>query len=224
MCKLQKSLYGLKQSPKAWFDRFTTFVKSQGYSQGYFDRTLLTKVSKTGKIALLIVHMDEIVLFGDDQAEISQLKQRIGNEFEIKDLKNLKYFLGMEVTRSKADIFVSRRKYTIDLLTKTDMLGCRPADTPIEFNCKLGNSNDLVLVDIEQYQRLVGKLIYLSHTCPDISFAVSVVTQFMQAPYEKHMEVNRILRYLKTLGKWLMFRKIDRRPLRHILTWIGQDL
>ena len=68
VCKLQKSLYGLKQSPRAWFDRFTTFVKSQGYSQGHPDPTLFTKVSKTGKIVVLIVYMDDIVLTKDDQA------------------------------------------------------------------------------------------------------------------------------------------------------------
>ncbi|KAA0062636.1 putative mitochondrial protein [Cucumis melo var. makuwa] len=122
-------------------------------------------------------------------AEINQLKQRMGNEFEIKDLGNLKYFLGME--------------------------GCRLADTAIEFNCKPGNSDDQVLVDKEQYQCLVGKLIYLSHTCPDIFFVVSVVSQFMQAPYEEHMEAfKRIMRYLKTThGKWLTFRKIDRKTI-----------
>ncbi|KAA0038379.1 Retrovirus-related Pol polyprotein from transposon TNT 1-94 [Cucumis melo var. makuwa] len=102
--------------------------------------------------------------------EISQLKQRMGNEFEIKDLGNLKYFLGMEVARSKEGISVSQRNYTLDL-TEIGMLGCHPVDSPIEFNCKLGNSVDQVPVDKEQYQRLVGKLIYLSHTRPDIFFA-----------------------------------------------------
>ncbi|KAA0041477.1 putative mitochondrial protein [Cucumis melo var. makuwa] len=116
----------------------------------------------------------------------------MGNEFEIKDLRNLKYFLGMEVARSKEGIFMSQRKYTLDLLTETGMLRCLPANTPIEFNCKLGNSDDQVPIDKEQYQRFVGKLIYLSHIHPDISFAVSVVSQFKQAPYEKHMEaINR---------------------------------
>ncbi|KAL4030973.1 hypothetical protein IC575_009228 [Cucumis melo] len=100
----------------------------------------------------------------------------MSDEFEIKDLGNLKYFLGMEVARSKEGISVSQRKYTLDLLTKTGMLGCRPADTPIEFNCKLGNFDDQVPVDKEQYQHLVGKLVYLSYTRPDISFAVSVVS------------------------------------------------
>ncbi|KAL4010603.1 hypothetical protein IC575_030105 [Cucumis melo] len=216
VCKLQKSIYDLKQSPRAWFDRFTTFVNSQVYSQGHSDHTLFTKASKAGKIAILIVYVDDIVLTGDDQTEISQLKQRMGDEFEIKDLENLKYFLRMEVTRSKEGISVSQRKYTLDLLTETGMLGCCPADTPIEFNCKLGNSDDQVPVDKEQYQRLVGTLTYLSHTRPDIFIAVSVVSQFMQAPYEKHMEaVNRILRYLKNIpGKGLMFRKTNRKIIK----------
>ncbi|KAL0536536.1 hypothetical protein IC582_025485 [Cucumis melo] len=121
----------------------------------------------------------------------------------------------MEVTRSKEGISVSHRKYTLDLLIETGMVGCRPADTPIEFNCKLGNSDDQVPVDKERYQSLVGKIIYLSHTCPDISFALSVVSHIMQAPYEKHMEaVNRIQKYLKnTPGKRLMFRKTNRKTI-----------
>ncbi|KAL4010619.1 hypothetical protein IC575_030121 [Cucumis melo] len=81
----------------------------------------------------------------------------MGNEIEIKDLENLKYFFGIEVIRSKEDISLSQRKYTLDLLTETGMLGCRPANSPIEFNCKQGNSDDQVPVDKEQYQRLVDK-------------------------------------------------------------------
>ncbi|XP_031742429.1 uncharacterized protein LOC116404355 [Cucumis sativus] len=133
----------------------------------------------------------------------------MGDEFEIKDLENLKYFLGMEVTRSKESISISQGKYTIDLLIETGMLGCRPADTPIEFNCKLENSDDQVPVDKEQYKHFVGKLIYLSNTCPDI-FSFSV-----QASYEKYMEaVNIIMRYLKTTsGKEVMFRKTNRKTI-----------
>ncbi|KAA0054971.1 Cysteine-rich RLK (receptor-like protein kinase) 8 [Cucumis melo var. makuwa] len=147
----------------------------KGTARG-FDHTLFTKVSKTVKIVILIVYVDDIVLTGDDQTEISQLKQRMGDEFEIKDLGNLKYFLGMKVVWSKEGISVSQRKYTLDLLTETSMLGCRPADTPIEFNYKLGNSDDQVPVDKKNIS----------------------VFQFMQSTYEKHMEsVNIILRYLK---------------------------
>ncbi|TYK06529.1 putative mitochondrial protein [Cucumis melo var. makuwa] len=131
----------------------------------------------------------------------------------------------MKVARSKEGISVSQRKYTLDLLTETGMLRCRPADTPIEFNYKLRNSYDQVPVDKDQYQCLVGKLIYLSHTCPDISFVVSAVSQFMQAPYEEHMEaVKRILRYLKTTPcKGLMFRKTDKKTIEAYtdLDWTG---
>ncbi|KAL0557133.1 hypothetical protein IC582_005651 [Cucumis melo] len=175
----------------------STFVKSQGYSKGHSDHTLFTKVSKTGKIAVLIVYVDDIVLFGNDQAEISQLKQRMGNEFEIKNLGNLKYFLGIEVAKSKEGVSVSQRKYTLDLLTETGMLGCRPADTLIEFNYKLGNFDDQVPFDKEQYQRLCCQPVY-------------------EAPYEEHMEaVKRILRYLKTTpGKESMFRKMDKKTIK----------
>ena len=105
------------------------------------------------------------------------------------------------------------------------MLGCCLADTLIKFNRKLENLGDKVLVDKEQYRRLVGKLIFLSHTRLDISYVVSVVSYFMHAPYEEHMEaVNRILRYLKTtFGKGLMFRKTDGKVIETYINfdWAG---
>ena len=105
------------------------------------------------------------------------------------------------------------------------MLGFRPTDTPIEFNGKLENTSDKVLVDKEKYQSIVGKLIYLSHTQLDISYVVRVISQFMQAPHEKYMEVeavNRILRYLKTTpAKGLMFKKTNRRAIETYLILIG---
>ncbi|KAA0041484.1 protein GUCD1 isoform X1 [Cucumis melo var. makuwa] len=105
------------------------------------------------------------------------------------------------------------------------MLGCRPTDTPIELNCKLGNLEDKVPVDKEQYQCLVGKLVYLSHTRLDIFFAASAVSQFIQAPYKEHIGVvNRILRYLKmTHDKGLMFEKTDMTTIEAYidLNWVG---
>ncbi|RVW67994.1 Retrovirus-related Pol polyprotein from transposon RE1 [Vitis vinifera] len=140
VCKRRRSLYGLKQSPRAWFERFTKVVKKHGYSQ----------------------------------------------EFEIKDLGNLKYFLGMEIARSRKGIFVSQRKYVLDLLKETRMLGCKPADTPMDPTTKLGAKENCAPVDKGRYQRLV-----------------------------EHMEVvYRILRYLKvTPGKGLFFEKNQRRDI-----------
>ena len=211
VCKLKKSLYGLKQSPRAWFDRFTRAIKRWNYIQGQSDHTLFINHSAQGKITLLIVYVDDIILTGDNHEEMHKLKTLLANEFEIKDLGNLKYFLGMEVARSSKGISISQRKYTLDLLEETGMLGCKPANTPMDPTCKLGIKEGGTLVDKGRYQRLVGRLIYLSHTRPDIGFSVSVVSQFMNNPTEEHLNaVYRILRYLKmTPGKGLFFKRGD---------------
>ncbi|RVW56514.1 Retrovirus-related Pol polyprotein from transposon TNT 1-94 [Vitis vinifera] len=107
VCKLQKSLYGLKQSPRAWFDRFTKAVLKLGYKQGQADHTLFVKKSRAGKLAILIVYVDDIILSGNDMGELQNLKKYLSEEFEVKDLGNLKYFLGMEVARSRKGIVVS---------------------------------------------------------------------------------------------------------------------
>jgi hypothetical protein len=212
VCKLNKSLYGLKQSPRAWFEKFTQSMKKQGYIQGQADHTLFTKFSQDGKIAVLIVYVDDIVLTGNDYDEMGRVKEKLAIDFEIKDLGSMRYFLGMEVARSKDGIVVSQQKYILDLLKETGMSGCRPADTPMDPNAKLWEKGS-VPVDTGRYQRLVGKLIYLSHTRPDIAFSVSVVSQFMHSPFEEHLEaVYRILRYLKANpGKGLFFRKTNER-------------
>jgi len=122
------------------------------------------KNSTEGRIAFLIVYVDDIILTGDDLEEMDKLKKSLSTEFEIKDLGLLRYFLGMEFVRSKKDIVVSQWKYMLDLFEETRMSGCKALDTPIEFNSKLGEVKEGVPVDIGRYQRLVGKLIYLSHT------------------------------------------------------------
>ncbi|RVW96936.1 Retrovirus-related Pol polyprotein from transposon RE2 [Vitis vinifera] len=173
VCKLQKSLYGLKQSPRAWFDRFTKAFLKLGYKQGQADHTLFVKKSHAGKMAILIVYVDDIILSGNDMEELQNLKKYLSEEFEVKDLGNLKYFLGLEVARSRKGIIVSQRKYILDLLKETGMLGCKPIDTPMDSQKKLGIEKESTPVDRGRYQRLVGCLIYLSHTRPDIGFAVS---------------------------------------------------
>ncbi|RVW23954.1 Retrovirus-related Pol polyprotein from transposon TNT 1-94 [Vitis vinifera] len=197
VCRLRKSLYGLKQSPRAWFERFTKVVKGYGFVQCQSDHTLFVKHFPEGKLAIIIVYVDDIILTGDHEEKIDLLKKLLTKEFEIKNLGTLKYFLGMEIARSKKGIVVSQRKYVLDLLNETRMLGCKPAETPMDTTVKLEESDGSAPVDKGRYQRLVGKLIYLSHTRPDIGFSVSVVSQFMNNPTEKHMTaVIRILRLL----------------------------
>nr|CAE05707.2 OSJNBb0065J09.3 [Oryza sativa Japonica Group] len=205
--RLKKSLYGLKQSPRAWFDRFRRAMCGMGYKQCNGDHTLFYR-HRGKKIAILAVYVDDIIITGDDTQEIAQLKENISKEFEVKDLGQLKYFLGIEIARSPRGIVLSQRKYVLDLLCDTGMLGCRPASTPIEQNHKLcAELGDPV--NKERYQRLVGRLIYLCHTRPDITYAVSVVSRYMHDPRSGHMDaVYRILRYLKgSPGKGLWFKK-----------------
>lgn len=212
VCRLRKSLYGLKQSPRAWFDRFAKAIRRQEYQQAQADHTLFYR-HKNGKTTILIVYVDDIILTGDDIMEMDRLKKALTLEFEMKDLGNLRYFLGMEIARSKSGISVSQRKYVLDLLKETGMLGCKPAETPIDPNVKFDRTSNLV--DRGRYQRLVGKLIYLSHTRPDIAFAVSRVSQYMHSPTEEHLEaVFRVLRYLKgTPGRGLYFKKNEGRNI-----------
>lgn len=106
VCKLKKALYGLKQSPRAWFGRFTKCMKSFGYTQSNTDHTLFLK-HRNGKVTALIIYVDDMVLTGDDLEEIGNLQKYLASEFEMKRLGDLKYFLGIEVARSKNGIFLS---------------------------------------------------------------------------------------------------------------------
>jgi len=131
-------LYGLKQSPRAWFDRFTRVLKRDECSQCQADHTLFVKHSTGARITVLIVYVDDIVLTGNNEEEIRRLKLLLSKEFEIKDLGLLRFFLGMEVARSSKGISVSQRKYVLDLLKETGMIGCKPVETPMDPNTKLG--------------------------------------------------------------------------------------
>lgn len=225
VCKLRKSIYGLKQSPRVWFSHFAKVITTKGYTQGQTDDTMFFRYSAQGKMSILIVYVDDIILTGDDYSEMENLKSYLNTKFQLKDLGSMKYFLEMEVAHNRGGIVISQRKYTLDLLKETGMLGCKPAETPMELKHKLGIDDGDKDIDKERYQRLVGRLIYLSHTRPDIAFAVSVSSRYMHAPKQKHMEaVYRILRYLKgTPGRGLIFRKTENRAV-DIYTdadWVG---
>ncbi|KAI9186008.1 hypothetical protein LWI28_012937 [Acer negundo] len=209
VCKLQKTLYGLKQSPRAWFGKFTRAVKQYGYVQCKSDHTLFLNHTPYGDMTAFIVYVDDIVITGNNEGEIQKLKGFLAKDFEVKDLGNLRYFFGMEVARSKKGISVSQRKYVLDLLEETGMLDCKPAETPMDYTTKLGPIQDSPPVDKGRYQRLGGKLIYLFHTRPYISFSLSTVSQFTNDPKEEHMTAMfKILKYLKmSPGMGLFFEK-----------------
>ncbi|WJZ89568.1 hypothetical protein VitviT2T_008778 [Vitis vinifera] len=166
VCKLKKSLYGLKQSPRAWFGRFTKSMRAFGYHQSNSDHTLFLK-KQHGKITTLVVYVDDMVVTRNDPEARKALQNDLSREFEMKDLSLLKYFLGVEVSQSSERIFIVSKK------------------------------------------RLVGRLMYLAHTRPDLAYTLSVVSQYMHNPGEQHMNaVMRILRYLKNAPrKRILFTK-----------------
>ena len=183
-------------------------MKTFGYVQSHSDHTLSPK-RQNGKLTPLIIYVDDMIVTGDDQKEIQHLQKYLDTKFEMKEMGELKYFLRIEVAQSKHGIFLSQWKYVFYLLAETGMLDCKHVDTWIEQNHRLGLFPDQVPTHKERYKRLVRRLIYFSHTCPDIAYAVSVVSQFMHSPSEAHMDaISCILRYLKMApGKGLVFSK-----------------
>lgn len=141
VCTLQRALYGLKQSPQAWFGRFNLAMRKYGFQQSNPDHTLFLK-HQQGKVTTLIIYVDDMIITRDNEEEISKLQELLGPEFEMKNLGGLKYFLGTKVARSSQGLFLSQRKYVLDLLSKVGMIGCKPADTPIVQNHNLGEYPD----------------------------------------------------------------------------------
>ncbi|RVW95141.1 Retrovirus-related Pol polyprotein from transposon RE2 [Vitis vinifera] len=140
----------------------------------------------------LVVYVDDIVITGSDQDGIQKLKQHLFTHFQTKDLGKLKYFLGIEIAQSSSGVVLSQRKYALDILEETGMLDCKPVNTPMDPNVKLVPGQGEPLGDPGRYRRLVGKLNYLTITRQDISFLVSVVSQFLQSPCDSHWDAMQI--------------------------------
>ena len=219
-------------------------MKEFGYKQSQSDHTLFIKHSAIGGVTALLVYVDDIIVTRNDEREKHELKQRLTTEFEMKELGKLKYFLGIEVAYSTQRIFISQQKYVTNLLAKTGKIGCKPFSTLMVPTQKLGEAKEEPVVDKRMYQRLVGRLIYVAHTRPNIAYSVSVISQFMHDPREPHLQAAyRVLRYLQgNLGKGILFKKnntltleaytnadyagslVDRRSTTRYCTFIGGNL
>ena len=140
-----------KVSIVAWFGRFSLATKRYGFTQSNTNHTLFLK-RQQGKVTVLIIYVDDIIITGDDREEISRLQKQLASEFEMTNLGGLKYFLGIEVAKSNQGIFLSQRKYILDLLSEVGLLECKPVDTLIVQNHKLGIYPDQKLVDKGKYQ------------------------------------------------------------------------
>lgn len=197
VCKLKKSLYGLKQASRQWHTKLTVVLIDCGYQKSKADYSLF--VRNTGhSFTAILVYVDDLVIAGDSLAEINALKRILDDKFSIKDLGALKYFLGFEVARTKEGLHMCQRKYALDLLQDSGLLACKPCSTPMDSGIKFIKDQDAPYADITSYRRLIGRLIYLTHTRPDISHAISILSQYLSAPcHEHYTATQRILRYIK---------------------------
>jgi len=195
VCQLHKSIYGLKQSSRAWHAKLSTALETLGFSKSSADSSLYVQLRKNDNLMVLI-YVDDLIITGNNNESITQLKENLQQQFPIKDLGQLKYFLGIEMTTSSKGLFLNQRKHIEDLLQESGLLRTKPAATPLDSKLKL-DSDGKAIDSPSNYQKLVG---------PDIAFAVSLVSQHMHALTTQHEgTVKRILQYLKgSIGRGIV--------------------
>ena len=197
VCRLRRAPYGLKQAHRAWFAKFSSTISQHGFLGSSFDTALFLRRFDHG-ITILLLYVDDMIITCDDMQGIQDLKHFLGRQIEMKDLGPLNYFLGLEISSSTDGYYLTQVKYTFDLISRASITNSKIVDTPIEYNCHLNSHDGESLSDATLYRQLVGSLIYLIVTRPNIFYVVHVASQFMAAPRSPHYAVVlKILRYLK---------------------------
>ncbi|XP_075106901.1 uncharacterized protein LOC142179908 [Nicotiana tabacum] len=195
---------------------------SQGeYKKSHYDYYLFTK-RKERELVIILVYVDDLLVTSSHLALIQQVRKDLQNKFKMKNLGELKYFLGIEFSRPEKGIHMCQRKYGLELVSEIGLAGAKPAGTPLEFNHKLTSiefdravnnkedADDQQLEDKGGYQRIVGRLLYLTMTRPDISFVVQVLSQHMHEPKQSHLEAAmRVIRYIKNVPRLGFFMPTD---------------
>lgn len=185
VCKLQKSIYGLKQTPRTWYNDFHQFLTSLEFVHTKFDESLFV-YSHKGVLAYFLVYVDDLILTSNDSIFLNSVVNSLASEFSVKDLGPLSYFLGIEVLRNSTSCTLSQRKYTIDLLSKYNMLNAKPVHTPLATGSTLSLHDGSKPIDALSYRQALGSLQYLFFTRPNIAFVVNKLSQLMHAPTECH--------------------------------------
>jgi hypothetical protein len=203
--KLQKALYGLKQAPRAWYERLKSFLLAKGFKMGSVDKTLF--LLKHGSDFLLVqIYVDDIIFGGSSHALVSRFSDIMSREFEMSMMGELNFFLGLQIKQTQDGTFVHQGKYTKDVLKKFDMGEAKPLSTPMSTTTALDADEDGEPVDQKEYRSMIGSLLYLTATRPDIHFTVCLCARFQASPRTSHRQaVKRIMRYLRftpEFGLW----------------------
>ncbi|XP_061344303.1 uncharacterized mitochondrial protein AtMg00810-like [Gastrolobium bilobum] len=206
VCHLHKSLYGLRQASRQWFAKFSNTSNLLGFNQSQSDHSLFVRSSGSCFIAVL-VYVDDIIVASNNSLEVQFLIDDLHNKFKLKNLGPLCYFLGLEVARSAKGISVCQHHYALDIIKDSGLSGCKPRSTPFEVGLKLSASDRGLLPHPSMYRRLIGRLIYLAITRPDICYTVNFLSQFMAAPRLPHLQAaHKLLGYIKhTIGQGIFY-------------------
>ncbi|GJR78820.1 putative ribonuclease H-like domain-containing protein [Tanacetum coccineum] len=203
--KVVKALYGLHQAPRAWYDTLATYLLSNGFQRGQIDQTLFIK-SQKGHILLVQIYVDDII-FGSTKKELcDEFEKLMKDKFQMSSMGELTFFLGLQVQQRKKGIFISQDKYVHEILRKFNYTDVKSASTPTDLEKPLVKDADADDVDEHLYRSMIGSLMYLTASRPDIMFAVCACARFQVSPKTSHLlAVKRIFRYLKgkpSLGLW----------------------
>jgi len=166
----------LKQTPKAWSDKISQYLVTSGFQTSNANFSLYVKKTDHG-IIVIVIYVDDLVIIGDSDADISDLKKLLKQKFEMKDLGELRYFLGIEVIQSPKRIWLLQRQYALNKLSEYGMMGCKPISIPLDVKLNV-DERDLV-EDTTMYRHIVGSLIYMTIIRPNLSYVVGVMSQFM---------------------------------------------
>lgn len=194
---LKKALYGLKQAPRAWYNRIDDHLLSLGFEKSLSQSTLYVKYS--GNDTLIIsLYVDDLLVTGSSAYQIEDFKQEMMKVFEMTDLGLMSYFLGMEIKQDRGEVFICQKKYAKEILKKFCMEDCNEMSTPMNQKEKLSKEDGTQKVDESYFRSLVGCLMYLTATKPDILDVVSILSRFMHCASEVHLKAaKRVIRYVK---------------------------
>lgn len=194
--QLKKSLYGLRQAPRQWFSKLSITLLNDNFTQSKSDASLFLKRS-SDRITVILAYVDDLLICGSDTSTINSIKHMLSSNFHMKDLGPVRYFLGLEIDRTDAGFFISQQKYVKDLLQEYGMSQAKHLSLPLDSHLKLTETKGDPLPNPVIYQRLLGKLIYLTITRPDMAYSVQLLSQFMHKPTTVHFQsAKRVLRYL----------------------------
>ncbi|WVZ63384.1 LOW QUALITY PROTEIN: hypothetical protein U9M48_013021 [Paspalum notatum var. saurae] len=194
--KLRKALYGLKQAPRA---RLKSFLLKSWFVMGSVDKTLFL-LSRGGDTLIVQIYVDDIIFGGSSHALVSSFAEQMSREFEMSLVGELQFFLGLQIKQGPEGTFVHQAKYTRDILKKFDMGDSKPMTTPMSTNTVLDADEDGEAVDQKEFRGMIGSLLYLTATRPDIQFAVRLCARYRASPRTSHRQaVKRIFRYRNSL-------------------------